>query len=61
MIYAVPTPNEPLSQADSLDACPIFGLETTLRVSPDGQAVLCPRDQLDSPNSDPNSLAEGET
>src|SRR5712692_10298577 len=27
MMYVVPTPEEPLSQGDILDACPIFGLE----------------------------------
>jgi hypothetical protein len=29
MMYAAPAPEEPLSQGDILDACPIFGLETT--------------------------------
>jgi hypothetical protein len=29
MIYAAPTPDEPLTQADILDACPIFGLDVT--------------------------------
>jgi hypothetical protein len=32
MIYAVPAPEEPLSQADIIDACPIFGLETAAGV-----------------------------
>src|SRR5262249_3578302 len=32
MMYAVPAPDEPLSQADILDACPIFGLETAAGV-----------------------------
>ena len=27
MLYAIPPPDEPLSQGDILDACPIFGLE----------------------------------
>jgi hypothetical protein len=29
MIYAVPAPDDPLSQADILDRCPIFGLAPT--------------------------------
>jgi hypothetical protein len=29
MIYAVPDPDEPPSQADVFDGCPIFGLEAT--------------------------------
>jgi hypothetical protein len=29
MIFAAPTPDEPLSQADILDGCPIFGLEAS--------------------------------
>ncbi len=29
MMYAAPTADEPLSQGDVLDACPIFGLETS--------------------------------
>ncbi len=32
MIYTVPAPDEPLSQADILDACPVFGLETAAGV-----------------------------
>jgi hypothetical protein len=28
MIYATPASDEPLSQGDVLDSCPIFGLET---------------------------------
>ena len=27
MMYVAPAPEEPLSQGDILDACPIFGLE----------------------------------
>jgi hypothetical protein len=27
MMYAAPAPEEPLSQGDILDSCPIFGLE----------------------------------
>lgn len=29
MIYATPAPDDPLSQADIFDPCPIFGLEPT--------------------------------
>jgi hypothetical protein len=29
MLYASPTPEEPLSQSDILDACPIFGLDVS--------------------------------
>jgi hypothetical protein len=32
MIYTAPSPDEPLSQADILDDCPIFGLETAAGV-----------------------------
>lgn len=32
MMYAVPAPDEPLSQADILDSCLIFGLETAAGV-----------------------------
>jgi hypothetical protein len=35
MIYTVPAADEPLSQADILDNCPIFGLETTAGVNLD--------------------------
>jgi hypothetical protein len=35
MIYGVPAPDEPLSQADIVDACPIFGLETAAGVDLD--------------------------
>ncbi len=29
MIYTVPASDEPLTQADILDDCPVFGLEPT--------------------------------
>jgi hypothetical protein len=35
MIYGEPGPDEPLSQADILDGCPIFGLQTSTGVDLD--------------------------